>query len=167
MMTSSNGQWHTRSFDVFFDLCLDKRLNKQSKRRWFKTPSRSLWRHCNVCTSYYFLTASFSGLHPIVFHIFGKYFALIEFICFFHMLLNFILKEVFHLSEYTHGCIVYVWYYFWQCQATEYEAHDFMYKAVINDFPTTIIVPFNSLIVTWWFHMVPNKQMSETSETRD
>ena len=22
--------------------------NKQSKRRWFETPSRSLWRHCNV-----------------------------------------------------------------------------------------------------------------------
>ena len=38
----------TRSFDVFFDLHLTKRLNKQSRRRWFDTPSRSLWRHCNV-----------------------------------------------------------------------------------------------------------------------
>ena len=37
----------TRSFDVFFDLCLNKRLSKQSKRRWFETPSRSLWSHCN------------------------------------------------------------------------------------------------------------------------
>ena len=37
----------TRSFDVFFDLLLNKRLNKQSIRRWFETPSRSLWRHCN------------------------------------------------------------------------------------------------------------------------
>ena len=37
----------TRSFDVFFDLCLNKRLSKQSRRRWFETPSRSLWRHCN------------------------------------------------------------------------------------------------------------------------
>ena len=35
----------TRSFDVFFYL----RLSKQSKRRWFETPSRSLWRHCNGC----------------------------------------------------------------------------------------------------------------------
>ena len=26
----------TRSFDAFFDLCLDKRLGKQSKRRWFE-----------------------------------------------------------------------------------------------------------------------------------
>ena len=32
-------------FDVFFDLRLNKRLSKQSKRRWFETPSRSLWRH--------------------------------------------------------------------------------------------------------------------------
>ena len=38
----------TRSFDVFFDLRLNKRLSKQSRRRWFETPSRSLWRHCNV-----------------------------------------------------------------------------------------------------------------------
>ena len=38
----------TLSFDVFFDLCLTKRLSKQSRRRWFETPSRSSWRHCNV-----------------------------------------------------------------------------------------------------------------------
>ena len=38
----------TRSFDVFFDLCLNKLLSKQSRRRWFETPSLSLWRHCNV-----------------------------------------------------------------------------------------------------------------------
>ena len=37
----------TRSVDVFIDLCLNKWL-RQSKRRWFETPSRSLWRHCNV-----------------------------------------------------------------------------------------------------------------------
>ena len=30
----------TRGFDVFFDLRLNKRLNKQARRRWFKTPSR-------------------------------------------------------------------------------------------------------------------------------
>ena len=34
----------TRSFDVFFDL----RLSKQSWGWWFETPSRPLWRHCNV-----------------------------------------------------------------------------------------------------------------------
>ena len=37
----------TRSFDVFFDLRLNKRLNKQSRHRWFETPSRSLWRRCD------------------------------------------------------------------------------------------------------------------------
>ena len=37
----------TRSFDVFFDLRLNKRLSIQSIGRWFETPPRSLWRHCN------------------------------------------------------------------------------------------------------------------------
>ena len=69
MMTSSNGnifpvtgplcvefagpgEFHTqrpvaRSFDVFFDLRLNKRLSKQPWCWWFETPSWSLWRHCN------------------------------------------------------------------------------------------------------------------------
>ena len=38
----------TRSFDVFFDLCLNKRLSKHSWHRRFETPSRPLWSHCNV-----------------------------------------------------------------------------------------------------------------------
>ena len=62
MMTSSNGSIFriagllcgeipaqrpvTRSFDVFFDLRLKQQLSKQWRRRWFETPSRSLWRHC-------------------------------------------------------------------------------------------------------------------------
>ena len=37
----------TRSFDVFFDLRLNKRLSKQSWGWWFETLSRPLWRHCN------------------------------------------------------------------------------------------------------------------------
>ena len=37
----------TRSFDIFLDLRLNKRLSKQSKCLWFETPSRSSWRHCN------------------------------------------------------------------------------------------------------------------------
>ena len=37
----------TRSFDVFFDLRLNKRLRKQSWGWWFETPSGPLWRHCN------------------------------------------------------------------------------------------------------------------------
>ena len=39
-----------RSFDVFFDLCLDKQSSKQSRCRWFETPSHLLWRHCNDCS---------------------------------------------------------------------------------------------------------------------
>ena len=38
----------TRSFDVFFDLRVNKRLSKQSGGWWFETLSRSLWRHRNV-----------------------------------------------------------------------------------------------------------------------
>ena len=38
----------SRSFDIFFDLRLTKRLSKQWWGWWFEKPSRSLWRHCNV-----------------------------------------------------------------------------------------------------------------------
>ena len=37
----------TWSFDIFFDLCLNKRLSKQSWSWWFERPLRSLWCHCN------------------------------------------------------------------------------------------------------------------------
>ena len=37
----------TRIFDVFFDLCLNKRLSKQSWGWWFETLSYLLWRHRN------------------------------------------------------------------------------------------------------------------------
>ena len=63
MMTSSNGNFFfrvtdplcgeftgavTRSFDVFFDLPLNKRLSKQPWGWWYETPVWSLWRHRNV-----------------------------------------------------------------------------------------------------------------------
>ena len=41
----------TQSFDVFFDLRLNKRLSKQWWCRWFETSPRPLWRHCNVVFS--------------------------------------------------------------------------------------------------------------------
>ena len=37
----------TRSFDVFFDLRLKKRLSKQPWGWWFEMRSWSLWRQCN------------------------------------------------------------------------------------------------------------------------
>ena len=65
MMTSSNGNIFrvtgplyigefpaqrpvTRSFDVFFDLYLKRRLSKQSWCWWSETPTRSIWCQCNV-----------------------------------------------------------------------------------------------------------------------
>ena len=38
----------TRSFDIFVDLRLNKRLSKQSWSWWFETLSCPLWRHSNV-----------------------------------------------------------------------------------------------------------------------
>ena len=47
----------TRSFDVFFDLRLNKRLSKQSWGWWFETISCSLWRHRNgTCAWWYIMT---------------------------------------------------------------------------------------------------------------
>ena len=37
----------TQSFDVFFDLRLNKQLSKQSWGWWFETLSGPLWSHCN------------------------------------------------------------------------------------------------------------------------
>ena len=64
MMTSSNGNIFrvtghlcgefpaqrpvTRSFDIFLDLRLNKRLSKQSWGWWFETLSHPLWPHCNA-----------------------------------------------------------------------------------------------------------------------
>ena len=36
------------SFDVFFELCLNKRLSKQSWGWWFETPAHPLWRYDNI-----------------------------------------------------------------------------------------------------------------------
>ena len=44
MESPHKGQWR---FDVFFDLRLNKRLSKHSRRRWFEMPSGLLWHHCN------------------------------------------------------------------------------------------------------------------------
>ena len=42
----------TRSFDVFFDLRLNKRLSKQLWGWWFEPTSRPLWRHSNDLINY-------------------------------------------------------------------------------------------------------------------
>ena len=45
----------TRSFDVYFDLRLNKRLSKHSWGWWFETLSCSLWRHRNDISKRYHL----------------------------------------------------------------------------------------------------------------
>ena len=65
------GEFHaqrpvTRSFDVFFDLHLNKQLSKQSWGWWFETPSGSLWRQCNV--SYHFTDTNMVQLVEILLH---------------------------------------------------------------------------------------------------
>ena len=40
------GQWRG-ALSFFFELRLNKHLSNQSRRRWFETPSHSLWRHRN------------------------------------------------------------------------------------------------------------------------
>ena len=42
------GQWRGA---LIFSLRLNKRLSKPARCRWFETPSRPLWRHCNDRTT--------------------------------------------------------------------------------------------------------------------
>ena len=54
----------TRSFDNFFDLQPNKRLCKQSGRRWFETISCSLWRHCNVAEGIFVISQGYIFYDP-------------------------------------------------------------------------------------------------------
>ena len=51
----------TRSFDVFFDLHLNKPLSNQSWSWWFEMPSRQFWRHCNVVTQQWHVSTVLSA----------------------------------------------------------------------------------------------------------
>ena len=61
----------TRSFDGFFDLCMNKRWSKQWWGWWFKTPSRPLWRHCND----YEIWSTFKRIHSSFTHV-GHFYVL-------------------------------------------------------------------------------------------
>ena len=54
-----------RSCDVSLICALNKRLSKQSRGRWFETPSGPLWRQCNVtgCDNYTHFTYRRHGGH--------------------------------------------------------------------------------------------------------
>ena len=48
---SSVNSPHTNQWRGALMFSLNTRLSKQSRRRWFEMPSRSLWRHCNVVSN--------------------------------------------------------------------------------------------------------------------
>ena len=56
----------TRSFDVFFDLCLNKRLSKQSWGWWFETLLHPLWCHSNDSEWHYCTTSLSIGLKLVM-----------------------------------------------------------------------------------------------------
>ena len=66
----------TRSFYVFFDLRLNKRLSKQSWGWWFETPLWSFWCHCNdhitVCRGG-FCVGSVRVLNIVAVNVYDKY----------------------------------------------------------------------------------------------
>ena len=48
----------------------EKRLDKQKRCRWFETPSRSLWRHCNGTSIFFvrlFWAENTTTLNPLLF----------------------------------------------------------------------------------------------------
>ena len=56
----------TRSFDVFFDLRLNKQLSKQSWGWWIETQSGSLWRHCYAINNYKWAYVGFTTIWTLV-----------------------------------------------------------------------------------------------------
>ena len=60
---SSSQRPVTRSFAVFFDLRLNKRLGKHSWGWWFDTPSHPLWRHCDVTFQFVSLGCTWTVIH--------------------------------------------------------------------------------------------------------
>ena len=95
----------TRSFDVSFDLLLNKHLSKQWWGWWFETPSRPLWRHCNdrgclTCPWYHSSFGIYMNNHPYWTFIFSLMM---------HVAMNrHIIKYKWKISAW--------WRYKWQCQ---------------------------------------------------
>ena len=65
----------TRSFDIIFDVRLNKQLSKQSWGWWFEMQSGSLWRHCNVSRQFHRTLHGenlSSGLRDVFWPMWGK-----------------------------------------------------------------------------------------------
>ena len=63
----------TRSFDVFFDLSLSKRLSKESRRRWFETPWRpfdaSVMRYGNISVAHCLSISDLAYYHGLLYYL--------------------------------------------------------------------------------------------------
>ena len=73
----------TQRFNLFLDLCLNKQLSIQWRRRWFQTPVHSQWRHSNEIT------------YSVKFHI-------LRLLCLFHLPNNVTIKGV-TIKHYLHS----------------------------------------------------------------
>ena len=80
-----------RSFDIFFDLGLNKRWSKQSWGWWFETPTRSLWRHWNDILLQ-------SVTRPVIFHLAYTWLPFL-----WHLLLGYQLNSIIWYFEYRVG----------------------------------------------------------------
>ena len=59
------GQWRGALMFFFY---LNQQLGKQWRCRWFETPSRSLWRHCNtetILSRVHYTTLAHNELRPL------------------------------------------------------------------------------------------------------
>ena len=73
----------TRSFVVSLICALNKRSSKESWGWWFETPSRSLWRQCNVNIFFYFLNTDVGTLfYTIYCNRFEHFAKLLSWLCF-------------------------------------------------------------------------------------
>ena len=89
----------TRSFDVFFDLRLNKALSKQSWGWWFETPPYLLWRHCNVKVMS--TSAVYSNSQNILEHIVSKVYEVV--------VKHNDLRDTLDTGELTNVCTNWVW----------------------------------------------------------
>ena len=100
----------TRSFDVFFDLRLNKRLSKQPWGWWFETPSWSLWRQCNVVTALLVLCDSnppvYSEFHfqkPVICQVFLYHNVVVIYLCDMYNVIHYTYKDMSMHAAYRHS----------------------------------------------------------------
>ena len=100
-----------RSFDVFFELHLNKQFSKQWRCWWFEMPSHPLWCHCNgmallsqILTMNYPIANSWNCLCQIQSLI--KFLKLSYSILQYHMRLNCVLMKFNIICVYIHTCWV-------------------------------------------------------------